>query len=116
MPTLWENALNQLDDEQRKTLNEFGIKNTNSIKTELETIRSIRDGTSSSTLSPGKVEKKPTITRARVHNILRKMEKYMIIGDIALQQNPNIVCLVWAGVRFCLQVWRRPFFVFFYRD
>ncbi|KAL0631347.1 hypothetical protein Q9L58_009793 [Maublancomyces gigas] len=32
------------------------------------------------------------------------MEKYVIIGDIAIQHNPDIIALVWAGVRFCLQV------------
>lgn len=39
--------------------------------------------------------------------MLKKLEKYVVIGDVALQHDPHIVALVWAGVRFCLQVCAR---------
>lgn len=112
VPTLWENALGQLLDGQRQILHDFGIQNLRTIEVEIGTIRQLRDGTTSSALSRGTEDKKPTLPRARIHSILRKMEKYMIIGDIALQQNPNIVALVWAGVRFCLQVWQSLSYIY----
>lgn len=104
MPTLWEDALRRLNDGQRKILHDFGIKNPGNIEVEIGTIQDLKDGTNSSAVSRGRDDKKPILTRVRIHSILRRMEKYMIIGDIALQKNPNIVALVWAGVRFCLQV------------
>lgn len=114
VPTLWENALGQLLNGQRKILHDFGIQNPSTIEVEIGTIRELRDSTTSLALSRGTEDKKPTLTRARIHSILRKLEKYMIIGDIALQQNPNIVSLVWAGVRFCLQVCQYTFASFMY--
>lgn len=100
--TCWENALRELTDKQRDTLKAFGVENTNSLEVEIATLQSLGDGCTTY-LSLGK-DNKPIMTRATIHKILKKMEKYAVIGDIALQQNPNIVALVWAGVRFCLQV------------
>lgn len=100
-PTCWETALSKLTDEQRQVLNSFGIGNTKAFEAEIKTIQGLKDSCTKN-LSPGM--KKPIMTRARIHSILKKMEKYVIIGDIAIQQNPDIIALVWAGVRFCLQV------------
>ena len=47
---------------------------------------------------------KPFLTRGRVYNILRKIEKFVKFGDIALQHHPDVVALVWASVRMLLQV------------
>lgn len=98
----WKKALDGLTDKQRQVLNDSGIMDTSlfKIETEIETIQGMKAGCTDH-LTGGK---KPIITRARIHGILKKMEKYVIIGDIAIQQNPDIVALVWAGVRFCLQV------------
>lgn len=101
--TCWEKAVDELTDKQRKTLETFRIGNIKTFEAEIKTLRSLKDGCTNN-LSPGPTDKKPIMTRVRIHNILKKMEKYAIIGDIAIQQNPNIVALVWAGVRFCLQV------------
>lgn len=100
--TCWEKALCELTDKQRDTLKAFGIENTNSLEVEIAALQSLKDGCTTY-LSPGK-DNKPIMTRATIHKILKKMEKYAVIGNIALQHNPNIVALVWAGVRFCLQV------------
>ncbi|KAI5850164.1 hypothetical protein DFP73DRAFT_222812 [Morchella snyderi] len=35
---------------------------------------------------------------------LEQLQKYAIIGDIAIQHNPHIVALAWAGFRFLLNV------------
>lgn len=37
-------------------------------------------------------------------NIFGKLDKYAAIGDIAIQHNPDVVALVWAGFRLLLQV------------
>ncbi|KAI5839403.1 hypothetical protein DFP73DRAFT_211540 [Morchella snyderi] len=39
-----------------------------------------------------------------VDTLLLQLDKYAAIGDIALQHNPDIVALVWAGFRGLLQV------------
>lgn len=93
----------ELTDEQREVLETFGINNRQTFEAEIETLQRLKDGCSNY-LTPGTKDKKPIINRVRIHNILKKMEKYAVIGDIALQHNPNIVALVWAGLRFCLQV------------
>lgn len=98
--TCWEKALGELTDQQRQILATFGIQNTKAFEAEIGTLQRLKDGCTNN-LSPGK---NPILTRVRIHSILKKMEKYVVIGDIAIQQNPNIVALVWAGVRFCLQV------------
>jgi hypothetical protein len=36
--------------------------------------------------------------------IFGQLKKYAPIGDIALQHNPDVVALVWAGFRFLLDV------------
>lgn len=99
----WEKAIDELTDKQRKTLENFRIGNIKTFEVEIKTLRGLKDDCTNN-LSPGSTGKKPIMTRVRIHNILKKMEKYAIIGDIAIQQNPDIVALVWAGVRFCLQV------------
>lgn len=96
----WEKALTKLTDKQRQVLKDFGIENTSPLETEIKTIQGLKDRCHDH-LTTGK---KPIMTRARIHGILKTIEKYVIIGDIAIQQNPDIVALVWAGVRFCLQV------------
>jgi hypothetical protein len=41
---------------------------------------------------------------AKVHNILQYINKYCYIVDVAIQHQPQITALVWAGVRTCIQV------------
>jgi hypothetical protein len=36
--------------------------------------------------------------------LLNQLSKFALIGDIALQQNPDVVALAWAGFRLLLQV------------
>ncbi|KAI5853280.1 hypothetical protein DFP73DRAFT_535869 [Morchella snyderi] len=39
-----------------------------------------------------------------VEKVIFQLEKYAKIGDVAIQHNPDVVALVWAGFRFLLQV------------
>ena len=46
------------------------------------------------------------IVREKINSVLKVMDKYMAIGNIAIQHSPTITALVWAGVRLGLQVSR----------
>lgn len=39
-----------------------------------------------------------------VEKITAQLDKYARIGDLAIQHNPDVVALAWAGFRFLLQV------------
>ena len=47
---------------------------------------------------------KPIMLRGKLYNFLRKVERYCKIVDIAIQHHPDITALVWAGIRFALDV------------
>jgi hypothetical protein len=53
-------------------------------------------------------EKQPTkivgVESQRIEKILKIIDKYMIIVDVAIQQSPNVTALVWAGARLTVQV------------
>jgi hypothetical protein len=53
-------------------------------------------------------EKKATkvggVENQRIEKILKIIEKYMTIADVAIQHRPNVTALVWAGVRRTIQV------------
>jgi hypothetical protein len=40
----------------------------------------------------------------KVHKILQYVNEYCIIVDVAVQHQPQITALVWAGIRTCIQV------------
>ena len=44
--------------------------------------------------------------QGKLVNILKKMDKYAKIGDLAMQHHPEIVALIWAALRMSLQVSR----------
>lgn len=44
------------------------------------------------------------MTRGRVHGILKKMEEFAKVGDVAVKACPGVVSVVWAAIRLCLQV------------
>ncbi|RPB13463.1 hypothetical protein P167DRAFT_605061 [Morchella conica CCBAS932] len=39
-----------------------------------------------------------------VEKVIFQLERYAQIGDVAIQHNPDVVALVWAGFRFLLQI------------
>ena len=47
---------------------------------------------------------KTTIIIGRLKEMLKMFDKYAVIVDTAIQSNPQITALVWAGVRLVLQV------------
>ena len=104
-----EQAFDGLGDSQKLILQGYGLGTdtadgdpTERFQRQLQKIRELGDQCSN---EPKEVENgKPFLTRGRVYNILRKIEKFVKFGDIALQHHPDVVALVWASVRLLLPV------------
>lgn len=50
------------------------------------------------------IDGKAVMTRGRLYMILSKVQKYTSIVGVAIQHSPEITVLVWAGMRFVLDV------------
>ena len=104
-----EQAFDELSAPQKLVLQGYGLGTDTAngdpserFQRQLRKIRELGDQCSN---EPKEVENgKPFLTRGRVYNILRKIEKFVKFGDIAIQHHPNVVALVWAGVRMLVQV------------
>ena len=103
-----ELAFDDLSDPQKAVLQGYGLGNdtdgdpSERFKQQLQKIRKLGDQCSNEPKEVG--NGKPFLTRGRVYNILRKIEKFAKIGDIAIQHHPDVVALVWASLRMLLQV------------
>ena len=103
-----ELAFGDLSDPQKAVLQSYGLGNdtggdpSERFKQELQKIRRLGNQCSNEPKEVG--NGKPFLTRGRVYNILRKIEKFAKIGDIAIQHHPDVVALVWASLRMLLQV------------
>ena len=87
----------------RRVLARFGFQNQNPadiFRMEIDNIRGLRDSCDEG------AGNKALITRGKVHSIIKKVEKYARIGDLAMRRHPGIVALVWAALRMSLQVSR----------
>lgn len=95
--TCWEHALAGLKPEYRTVLDDFSAGDIGIFETEIERVRALGDSCSN------KLSKGPKgthiMTRGRVHGILQKMEEFAKIGDIIVTKCPEVVSLVWTGVR-----------------
>ena len=103
-----ELAFDKLSDSQKAVLQGYGLGNdtdgdpSERFEKQLQSIRRLGDQCSN---EPKELENgKPFLTRGRIYNILRKIEKFAKIGDIAIQHHPGVVALVWASLRMLLQV------------
>ena len=103
-----EQAFDKLSDAQKSVLQSYGLGTdtdsdpSETFRQELQKIRELGDQCSN---EPKEMENgKPFLTRGRVYNILRKIEKFAKFGDIAIQHHPDVVALVWASLRILLQV------------
>jgi hypothetical protein len=101
----WEISFRGLNPDQREALSRYNFENqrpSELFEMEIGNIRDLRDSCNGE-LVTGE-DNKSFMTRGRVHSILKKVEKYAKIGDIAIQHHPEIVTLIWAGLRISLQV------------
>lgn len=93
----------ELSLDHQRVLARFDFQNQNPVdvfKREIENVRGLRD-----TCDRGP-DNRVLMTRGKVHSILKKLEKYARIGDLAMKSHPEIVALIWATLRISLQVSR----------
>lgn len=98
----WKTVFDSLSAKQHQQLQ---IPNpTGSVEDELAKVQKAKEECISKqrtiTLPDGRV----VVVREKVQVILKKIQQYVRIVDIAIQHHPETIALVWAGVRFCLQV------------
>ena len=99
-----------LKKEERKAWDSYSVPQSQAqagcqgIKEQISLIRKARDGLTNKQLTIQRSDGRVIIVREKINSVLKVMDKYMAIGDIAIQHNPTITALVWAGVRLGLQV------------
>jgi hypothetical protein len=91
-------AKDDLSDDERRELELIG-------KSE-EAILSVRGATDAvmRQLEEWKLTNKLGIDSRRIEKVLKVVEKYSAIVNVAIQHHPDITALVWAGVRLIIQV------------
>ena len=97
-----------LKEEERKVWNSYAASQSQagcrSIDEEIDLIREARDGLTDKQMIIQRSDGRVIIVREKINSVLKVMDKYMAIGNIAIQHSPTITSLVWAGVRLGLQV------------
>ena len=96
-----------MNSEERKAWDSYPVSQSpagrQSIDEQVKLTREARDLTGKQVIiqrSDGRV----IIVREKINPVLKVMDKYMAIGNIAIQHCPTVTVLVWAGVRLGLQV------------
>ena len=108
--TLWEEAVEGLKEEERKLWDSYSASQIQVpagrqyIDEQISLIRETRDDLTDKQLTIQRSDGRVIIVREKINSVLKVMDKYMAIGDIAIQHSPRITALVWAGVRLGLQV------------
>ena len=99
-----------LKDEERKAWDSYLVPQSQAqagrqpIDEQIELIREERDNLTDKQMIIQRSDGRVIIVRERINSVLKVMDKYMAIGNIAIQHSPTITALVWAGVRLGLQV------------
>ena len=108
--TLWGEAVEGLKEEERKAWDSYSVSQSQAqagrqdIDEQINIIREARDDLTDKQLTIQRSDGRVIIVREKINSVLKVMNKYMAIGDIAIQHSPRITALVWAGVRLGLQV------------
>lgn len=94
----WQAAMDILPEVHRNTLRGQPL-DLDSLTTGLEQLKS------RTSMEPViDANGKTILTRGRMHMILSKVQKYTSIVGVAVQHSPEVTSLVWAGMRFLLDV------------
>ena len=106
--TLWEEAVDGLKEEEREAWYSYHVSQSQagpwSIDDQIKLICEARDNLTDKQMTIQRSDGRVIIVREKINSILKVMDKYMAIGNIAIQHSPAITALVWAGVRLGLQV------------
>ena len=97
-----------LNSEERKAWDSYPVSQSpagrQSIDEQVKLIREARDNLTDKQVIIQRSDGWVIIVREKINSVLKVMDKYMAIGNIAIQHSPTVTVLVWAGVRLGLQV------------
>ena len=97
-----------LEEEERKAWDSYPVSQSQashkSIDEQMKLILGARDNLTDEQLIIQRSDGRVIIVREKINSVLKVMDKYMAIGNAAIQHSPRITALVWAGVRLGLQV------------
>lgn len=100
----WELAIKQLKPDDRKAFDPDDTDKNNTLIGVIEVTNVVRDQCDDKKWKYTKSDGEEVVLRDIVDGLLKRLNKYAVIGDIAIQHNPSVVALAWAGFRFLLQV------------
>ena len=97
-----------LKPEEREAWDSYPVSQSQagrkSIDEQMKLILGARDNLTDEQLIIQRSDGRVIIVREKINSVLKVMDKYMAIGNAAIQHSPRITALVWAGVRLGLQV------------
>ena len=100
--------MERLKEKERKAWDSYSVSRgqpgSQSIGEQIDLIREARDGLADNQMIIQRSDGRVIIVREKINSVLKVMDKYMTIGNTAIQHSPRITALVWAGVRLGLQV------------
>ena len=106
---LWEEAVEALKDKERKAWDSYLVSQSQAqagrpyIVEQIELIREARDNLTDKQMVIQRSDGRVIIVREKINSVLKVMDKYVAIGNVAIQHSPKITALVWAGIRLGLQ-------------
>lgn len=99
--SLWDNARAQLPEKIQEGLGSVDQCDINLVKSLIETIQEQKEACDEKRWSYVNTAGQKVFY---LETLIEQLNKYALIGDIAIQHNPDIVALAWSGFRFLLQV------------
>ncbi|RPB08085.1 hypothetical protein P167DRAFT_578659 [Morchella conica CCBAS932] len=99
--SLWDNARVQLPEKIQEKLCSVDQCDINLVKFLIETIQVQKEACDEKRWSYVNTAGQKVFY---FESLIEQLNKYALIGDIAIQHNPDIVVLAWSGFRFLLQV------------
>jgi hypothetical protein len=107
--TLWERALATIDSDLQAAVDFKSITKKDVAAAALRTAKEKRDICLRKRWKYRKWNGKDLIVRDLLDKIVGFLDKFIAIGDVAMQYDPAHAALPWAGVRFLLRVGKNEF-------
>jgi hypothetical protein len=102
--TLWEKALATIDPDLQAAIDFKSTAKTDVAAAALRTAKEKRDICLRKRWRYRKSDGKDLILRDLLDKIVGFLDKFIAVGDVAVQYDPAHAALPWAGVRFLLRV------------
>jgi hypothetical protein len=101
---LWQAAINKLDDDLKRIIRTASQNRLDVLKNTLSFVEQQKEISLNKRLSCKGRHGEKIILRDVFEKVIRWIVKFKEVGDIAVQADAGAASLVWAGVRFLLQV------------